>query len=173
VDRAREASEQGAAADSLGALREAWRLDPRSAVIRAVLVSALLEEARRLVETDWEAADRAVAEALVLEPNHAPAQSLASRIADRKREDFIAWCLAQARRMQTEGDLAGAWPWLSRAWERIRMSRASSSCKPLCNARKPPKPPPPFLPYPLPPRLLHRLLRTIPFRKLLLCQWTR
>src|ERR1019366_7301078 len=43
-----------------------------------------------------------------LEPNHAPAQSLASRIADRKREDFIAWCLAQARRMQTDGDLDGA-----------------------------------------------------------------
>jgi serine/threonine-protein kinase len=106
--KAREHSDRGAPEDALGALREAYGLDPRNTVIRTVLVNSLLEQARRVVDSDWEAADTIVQEVLHLEPNHAPAQSLASRIADRKREDFIAWCLAQARRMQTDGDLDGA-----------------------------------------------------------------
>jgi tetratricopeptide (TPR) repeat protein len=106
--QARESSEKGAPEDALTALREAHELDPRNTVIRTVLVNSLLEQARRLVDSDWEAAGAIVQEVLHLEPNHAPAQSLASRIADRKREDFIALCLTQARRMQTDGDLDGA-----------------------------------------------------------------
>ena len=106
--KAREHSEKGAPEQALAALREAYNLDSRNTVIRTVLVNSLLEQARRVVDSDWEAADAIVQEVLHLEPDHAPAQSLASRIADRKREDFIAWCLAQARRMQTDGDLDGA-----------------------------------------------------------------
>ena len=83
-------------------------MDSRNTVIRTVLVNSLLEQARQVVDSDWEAADAIVQEVLHLEPTHAPAQSLASRIADRKRDDFIAWCLAQARRMQTDGDIDGA-----------------------------------------------------------------
>ena len=108
LTQARECSEKGASEDALAALREAYNLDSRNTVIRTVLVNSLLEQARRVVDSDWEAADAIVQEVLHLEPTHAPAQSLASRIADRKREDFIAWCLAQARRMQTDGDLDGA-----------------------------------------------------------------
>jgi serine/threonine-protein kinase len=106
--QARECSERGAPEEALAALREAYNLDSRNTVIRTVLVNSLLEQARRVVDSDWEAADAFVQEVLHLEPNHAPAQSLASRIGDRKREDFIAWCLAQARRMQTDGDIDGA-----------------------------------------------------------------
>jgi serine/threonine-protein kinase len=106
--QARDSSEKGSPEEALAALREAYNLDSRNTVIRTVLVNSLLEQARRLVDSDWEAADAIVQEVLHLEPNHAPAQSLASRIADRKREDFIAWCLAQARRMQTDGDIDGA-----------------------------------------------------------------
>jgi serine/threonine-protein kinase len=106
--QARECGEKGAAEEALAALREAYNLDSRNTVIRTVLVNSLLEQARSVVDSDWEAADAIVQEVLHLEPAHAPAQSLASRIADRKREDFIAWCLAQARRMQTDGDIDGA-----------------------------------------------------------------
>jgi serine/threonine-protein kinase len=108
LTQARELSEQGRSEEALAALREAYNLDSRNTVIRTVLVNSLLEQARRVVDSDWEAADAFVQEVLNLEPTHAPAQSLASRIADRKREDFIAWCLAQARRMQTDGDIDGA-----------------------------------------------------------------
>jgi serine/threonine-protein kinase len=108
LSRARELSEKGSSEEALAALREAYNLDSRNTVIRTVLMNSLLEQARRVVDSDWEAADAFVQEVLHLEPTHAQAQSLASRIADRKREDFIAWCLAQARRMQTDGDIDGA-----------------------------------------------------------------
>jgi serine/threonine protein kinase/predicted Zn-dependent protease len=106
--RAREASEKGTPDEALAALREASSLDSRNTVIRTVLVNSLLDQARRLVDSDWDSADAFVQEVLQLEPNHPPAQSLAARISDRKREDFVAWCLAQARRMQTDGDIDGA-----------------------------------------------------------------
>jgi serine/threonine-protein kinase len=108
LSQARELSEKGLREEALAALREAYNLDSRNTVIRTVLVNSLLEQARRVVDSDWESADAIVQEVLHLEPSHAPAQSLAARIADRKREDFIAWCLAQARRMQTDGDIDGA-----------------------------------------------------------------
>jgi serine/threonine-protein kinase len=107
--RAREASEKGSPEDALAALREASSLDSRNPVIRTVLMNSLLDQARRLVDSDWSSADAFVQEVLHLEPNHAPAQSLAARISDRQREDFVAACLAQARRMQTDGDIDGAY----------------------------------------------------------------
>ena len=36
------------------------------------------------------------------------ARSLASQMGDPKREEFVAWCLSQARRLQTDGDIPGA-----------------------------------------------------------------
>jgi tetratricopeptide (TPR) repeat protein len=108
LDRARELGEKHAPEQALDALREGYQLDPRNVVIRTVLMNSLLDRARRLVDSEWEAADGAVREVLELEPKHALAQSLASRIADRKRDDFIAWCLSQSRRLQTEGDIDGA-----------------------------------------------------------------
>lgn len=108
LERAREASECGAVRQSLELLHEARDFDPRNSVIRTVLVNTLLVHARNLVDTDCEAADAAVQEVLQLTPNHMQAQSLASQIADKKREDFISWCLTQARRLQTDGDIPGA-----------------------------------------------------------------
>ncbi len=108
LKQAREQSEKGATEAALTALREAHNLDPRNVVIRTVLMNSLLEQARQVVDSDWEAAGGLVKEVLHLEPHHAPAQSMASRIADRQREDFVSWCLAQARRMQTDGDIEGA-----------------------------------------------------------------
>ncbi len=108
LEKARDLGEKGEAGQALDLLREACQMDSRNTVIRTVLINSLLERARRLVDSDCEAADGLVREVLELEPKHAPALSLASRIGDRKRDDFIAWCLAQARRLQTEGDLDGA-----------------------------------------------------------------
>jgi serine/threonine-protein kinase len=107
-ERAREFAEGAFPEKALDSLREAHQLDSRNTVIRTVLINSLSEQARRLVDSDWGAADEVVKEVLELEPKHALAQSLASRIADRKRDDFIAWCLSQSRRLQTEGDIEGA-----------------------------------------------------------------
>jgi serine/threonine-protein kinase len=108
LEKAREASERGAQEESIEALRQANDLDPRSTVIRTVFVNSLLDQARRVVDSDWAAADTSLQEVLSIEPHHAPAQSLMSRITDRKREDFVSTCLTQARRLQTEGDIQGA-----------------------------------------------------------------
>lgn len=108
LDRAHALSEKGAAEESLGAVREAHQLDPRNTVVRTVLLNSLLDKARRLVDSEWEAAETVIREVLELEPKHALAQSLATRIADRKRDEAISWCLSQSRRLQTEEDLVGA-----------------------------------------------------------------
>jgi eukaryotic-like serine/threonine-protein kinase len=108
LDKARDASERGAHQESIEALRQANDLDPRSTVIRTVFVNSLLDQARSVVDSDWAAADTTLQEVLSIEPHHAPAQSLMSRITDRKREDFVSTCLTQARRLQTEGDIQGA-----------------------------------------------------------------
>ena len=107
--RARELSEQDALEESLDPLRQAAKLDPSNTVIRTVLVNSLLDDARRLMQKpDWEAAGARLKELLALDPSHAGAASLASQIGDRKHEEFVSWCITQARRLQAEGDLAQA-----------------------------------------------------------------
>jgi len=108
LERARVESEKGSAEGTLDLLRQARELDPKNTVIRTVLLNTLLDQARRSIDSNPEAADAAVQEILHIDPDHVPARSLVSQIGDRKREDFIAWCLAQARRLQTVGDMEGA-----------------------------------------------------------------
>ena len=108
LDRAREQGEKGAPEQMLAGLREALDLDPRNSVIRTVLVNTLLSQARNSIETSPEAADAALQEILQIDPGHVAARSLATQRGDRKQEEFVAWCLAQARRLQTDGDIAGA-----------------------------------------------------------------
>lgn len=108
LERARLEAEKGPSESTVDLLRQARELDPKSTVIRTVLVNTLLQQARQSLESNPDGADAAVQEILQVDPDHVPARSLASQIADRKREDFITWCLAQARRLQTNGDLEGA-----------------------------------------------------------------
>jgi tetratricopeptide (TPR) repeat protein len=81
--KARESSDGGYYDDALAALREAYSLDSRNAVIRTVLVNSLLEHARRVVDSDWESAEAMVREVLRLEPNHPQAPTLVSQIRER------------------------------------------------------------------------------------------
>jgi len=83
LDLLAKARELSAPEDSLAALREAYNLDSRNSVIRTILVNALVEEARRVVEQDWHAAEALVREVLRLDPNNAPARSLVGRISER------------------------------------------------------------------------------------------
>jgi len=108
LDRARVQAEKGSSEAVLDLLRQAHELDPKNIVVRTVLINTLFEQARRSIDSNPEAADAAVQEILHLDPDHVPARSLASQIADRKREDFVTWCMAQARRLQTDGDMDGA-----------------------------------------------------------------
>ncbi len=108
LNRAREGADKSQSGQTLEGLREASNLDSRNPVIRTVLVNTLLEQARKSMESDPDAAEAALAEILQLDPGHVPARSLASQMGDRKREEFVGWCLSQSRRLQTDGDIPGA-----------------------------------------------------------------
>jgi serine/threonine-protein kinase len=82
--RAQETAEEGSLDMSIELLREAHRIDSRSTIVRTVLVNSLLDRGRRVVDSDWHAAEELLREVLQLEPNCVPAESLANRIADRK-----------------------------------------------------------------------------------------
>jgi serine/threonine-protein kinase len=94
--------------EGLEVLRKAHRQDERSSVVQQALVEALVERARNLLETDWRAAEPLIQEALDLDPGHGLAKSLRTLAQDRKKEEFIQLCVAQARRSQAQGDIRGA-----------------------------------------------------------------
>ena len=94
--------------EGLETLRQAHRQDQRNAAPQQALIDALVDRARTLLETDWRAAEPLIQEALDLDPGHSLAKSLRTLAQDRKREDFIQLCVAQARRSQAQGDIAAA-----------------------------------------------------------------
>ena len=103
-----EACAQGRSDEGIEKLRKARELDDRNPVIRAVLLDTLLEQARAVLETDWHAAEELTTQALELDSNHALAKSLRTLAADKKREEFVDQCVAQARQLQTSGDITAA-----------------------------------------------------------------
>jgi serine/threonine-protein kinase len=94
--------------EGLEALRRAHRQDERNSAVQKALLDALVERARTVLGTDWRAAEPLIQEALELDPGHSLAKSLRTIAQDRKREEFIQLCVAQARRAQARGDIGGA-----------------------------------------------------------------
>jgi eukaryotic-like serine/threonine-protein kinase len=89
-------------------LRQAYGLDEHSAVARAVLCNALVEQSRTMLDTNWEGAEALIQQALDLNPGHPLAKSMRTLVLDRKREDFINQCIQHARRLQAAADFQGA-----------------------------------------------------------------
>lgn len=94
--------------EGLEALRKALRQDERNSAVQQALLDALVKRAQTVLETDWRAAEPLLQEALELDPGHSLAKSLRTLAQDRKREEFIQLCVAQARRSQAQGDIGGA-----------------------------------------------------------------
>ncbi|MBZ5586788.1 MAG: PEGA domain-containing protein, partial [Acidobacteriia bacterium] len=81
-------------------------------------------------------------ELLSVDPSHAGAQSLASQIADHKREEFVSLCLAQARRLQAEGEIGRALAAVSQGLEAYpKEPRFEQLQATLQRALKPAEPP--------------------------------
>jgi serine/threonine-protein kinase len=109
LGKAKELGDAEKQEESLTLLREARQLDPRNSVIRTVLVNSLLSVAAQKKDAkDWEGAEPLIRELLEIQPNHPPAVSLLSQVGDQRQEEFVSWCLAQARRMQRQDDYDGA-----------------------------------------------------------------
>ena len=94
--------------EGLEALRKAHRQDERNSAVQQALLEALVRRAQAVLETDWRAAEPLLQEALELDPGHGLAKSLRTLAQDRKREEFIQLCVAQARRAQAQGDIGSA-----------------------------------------------------------------
>ncbi len=108
LSQGREQCDKGQFETGLELLRSAQQLDERSPVARTVLLNYLTSRARQLVDSDWQSAGRLVTEILELDPANSPAQSLRTQVEDHKREDFVSQCVAEARRLQGEGNLEAA-----------------------------------------------------------------
>jgi tetratricopeptide (TPR) repeat protein len=104
----REMLAAGRFEEGLETLRKAYRQDERSSAVQRALLDALVERARTVLETDWRAAEPLIQEALDLDPGHSLAKSLRTLAQDRKKEEFIQLCVAQARRAQARGDIGAA-----------------------------------------------------------------
>jgi serine/threonine protein kinase len=103
-----EAVAAGRIEEGLEILRRAHLQDEAHAGVRKALVDALAERAQAVLQTDWRAAEPLLQEALELDPGHSLAKNLSTLAQDRKREEFIQLCVAQARRAQASGDIGGA-----------------------------------------------------------------
>jgi tetratricopeptide (TPR) repeat protein len=95
-------------AEGVSMIEQAWQLCPKNTLIKAALVGALIEHARAIGETDWQAAEQMADRALLLDSANTQAKSLKSLALDRRREQFVDNCVAVARRLQTEGQIDAA-----------------------------------------------------------------
>jgi serine/threonine protein kinase len=95
-------------ADGVKLLKQAYELDERNSLTRAVLSNALVEQARNVVESNWQEADQLAKQALELNPSHPLGKTVRTLILDQKREYLVSECLSQARKLQASSDLPGA-----------------------------------------------------------------
>lgn len=120
-------------------------------------VEALLEEARRLLASDWRAAGALAQQALELDPANLVAKSIRAMVSDRKREEDVAHCLAVVREKRAAKDLRGALAeadrWLAEypleprlAQLREVLAREAGAAPPAEAATGPPPPPSPTQP---------------------------
>jgi eukaryotic-like serine/threonine-protein kinase len=89
-------------------LRQAYELDQHSSAAAAILSDALVEQARLVLDSDWQAAETLIQQALDLNPLHGLAKSMRTLVLDRKREQLVSDCVSQARKLQAADDTAGA-----------------------------------------------------------------
>ncbi len=108
VEEGRELCGGGRFDDGLKLLQEALNLEPQNPMISANLVQVLVQEAAKLVDTDWRKAEQHVRYALELDGTNQQAKSVRAMVADRKRGEAVEKTLSEARRLQSEGNLAGA-----------------------------------------------------------------
>jgi serine/threonine-protein kinase len=99
---------QGQYDEALDLLRKAHQMDERNSSIRSAFLERLAEHARRLIDSDWRAADRLSQEALSLDPRHPVTKSVRVLVEDLQREEAIDELVTEVRRSQGSGDLRGA-----------------------------------------------------------------
>ena len=108
MEQAQGLTSNGEFPEAIELLRRAVNLDPNQATVRETLANGLVRQAQALLSNDWRAAEPLIQEALRVSPAHALAKSLRPSVLLAKRMEFVDQCVAQARELQTAGDVAGA-----------------------------------------------------------------
>jgi serine/threonine-protein kinase len=108
LEQARVQAEQGGPEGGFVLLRQAYELGRENPVVRTVATAMFLDYARSLMQQNPDAAERVLREALTIEPDQADVQAMLREITAGRRQEFVAWCIAQARRLRAEGDMPGA-----------------------------------------------------------------
>ncbi len=108
VDQGRELCARNRFEEGVELLRKARALDERNAAVSAVLADSLLQQARLVLDSNWRSAEELVQQVLALDRDHVAAKSMATLIADHKRDEFVSECTAQARRLQASGELVNS-----------------------------------------------------------------
>jgi serine/threonine-protein kinase len=107
-EEGKQALATGDPAIGLDLLRNAVDLDSRDRTLRGAFLSALLEQARARLNSDWRESQALVEEALKLDATNPVARSLSAQIQDRERQALVDATVLEARELQAAGDLAGA-----------------------------------------------------------------
>ncbi|MGO9678124.1 MAG: hypothetical protein ACLPW4_12815, partial [Candidatus Sulfotelmatobacter sp.] len=113
ITESQELFAQRKSAEAIQLLRQAYELDKRNSLARAILANALVEHAHSVVETDWLEAETLTNQALVLNPAHPTAKSILSLIVARKETSSVEDWVARARKLQASSDPFAALAWVA------------------------------------------------------------
>ncbi len=108
ITKSQELFAQQKSGDAIQLLREAYALDKNNSLARAILSNALVEQAHSFVESDWREAETLAKQALEVNPSHPTAKSIHSLVLERKKASPVEEWVAQARKLQSSGDLFAA-----------------------------------------------------------------
>jgi len=100
-------------AEAIQLLRNAYALDKNNSLARSILANALVEHAHSLLETDWLEAEKLSNQALALNPVHPTAKTVLGLILELKKTSSAEDWVAQARKLQSSGDLFAALAWVA------------------------------------------------------------
>ncbi len=103
LETGRTACERGEFETGLAALREAFDLDGSNNQVRDLLLETLVEQGRRLLDSDPSRAGDLLSQAIEIEPGHALAKSLSRLLAEQRRTEDIDAIINKARELQAEG----------------------------------------------------------------------
>lgn len=108
LERAEAAGAAGDGQQRLEHLREARRLDGDNALVKSALAAALVEQAKQLAQSDWNAAAPLVDELGQTEPDHPELAALRQGLQASKEGQFAEQFLQRAETLQKEGNTAEA-----------------------------------------------------------------
>ena len=113
ITESQELFAQRKTGEAIQLLRKAYELDKRNSLARAILANALVEHAHSILQTDWLEAETLTNQALALNPAHPTAKTIRGLIVEQKKTSSVEDWVAQARKLQSSGDLFVALAWVA------------------------------------------------------------